>query len=155
MSHTPEVTIVGAGMIVHDQLLPALYQLQRLGRIGEITVCDARRSAVEGLAKAEDITKAFPGQSFRGFPDSGDANSVQPDIARKTIERMRPRQIVVTAVPDQLHYPMITAAIANNQNVLTVKPLVLQHKQAEEIGREAFSRGLVVGIEYHKRFDDR
>jgi predicted dehydrogenase len=155
MSHIPEVTIVGAGMIVHDQLLPALYQLQRLGRIGEITVCDARRSAVEGLAKAEDITKAFPGQSFRGFPDSGDANSVQPDIARKVIERMRPRQIVVTAVPDQLHYPMITAAIANNQNVLTVKPLVLQHKQAEEIEREAFSRGLVVGIEYHKRFDDR
>jgi len=53
MSHIPEVTIVGAGMIVHDQLLPALYQLQRLGRIGEITVCDARRSAVEGLAKAQ------------------------------------------------------------------------------------------------------
>src|SRR4029077_15157066 len=98
MAHKPQVTIVGAGMIVHDQILPALYQLQRLGRIGEITVCDARRSAVEGLAKAEDITKAFPGQSFRGFPASADATSVHPGIARKTIERMRPRQIVVTAV---------------------------------------------------------
>ena len=69
MAHKPQVTIVGAGMIVHDQILPSLYQLQRIGRIGEITVCDARRRAVENLAKAEGIANAFPGQSFRAMPD--------------------------------------------------------------------------------------
>jgi D-galacturonate reductase len=155
MSHQPEVTIVGAGMIVHDQILPSLYQLQRLGRIGRITVCDARRRAVEGLAKAEDIVRAFPDRSFRAYPDSGDADSVQPDTSRKVIEAMPPNQIVVTAVPDQLHYGIIMTALRNNQNVCTVKPLVLRHEQALEIEREAFSRGLAVGIEYHKRFDDR
>jgi len=155
MSYQPEVTIVGAGMIVHDQLLPSLYQLQRLGRIGKITVCDARRRAVEGLAKAEDIVRAFPERAFRAYPDSGDLDTLQPDVSRKVIEAMPPRQIVVAAVPDQLHYSVIMTALRNNQNVCTVKPLVLRHEQALEIEREALSRGLVVGVEYHKRFDDR
>ena len=26
--------LIGGGMIAHDQLLPSLYQLQRLGRLG-------------------------------------------------------------------------------------------------------------------------
>jgi predicted dehydrogenase len=155
MSHQPEVTLVGAGMIVHDQILPSLYQLQRLGRIGRITVCDARRRAVEALAKAEDIVRAFPDRSFRAYPDSGDPDSLQPDIFRKVIEAMPPHQIVVAAVPDQLHYSVITTALRNSQNVCSVKPLVLRHEQAVEIEHEAFKRGLVVGVEYHKRFDDR
>ena len=32
----PDVLIVGGGMITHDQILPSLYHLQRLGVIGEI-----------------------------------------------------------------------------------------------------------------------
>src|SRR5690242_15786677 len=155
MAHKPQVTIVGAGMIVHDQILPSLYQLQRIGRIGEITVCDARRRAVEALSKAEGILRAFPGQSFRAVPDSGDPDKLQPDLFRTVNESMPAGNIVFTAVPDQLHYNIILTALRNNQHVCTVKPLVLKYQQALEIEREAMSRGLVVGIEYHKRFDDR
>jgi glucose-6-phosphate 1-dehydrogenase len=32
------VTVIGGGMITHDQLLPSLYQLQREGTIGENAV---------------------------------------------------------------------------------------------------------------------
>ena len=46
-------------------------------------------------------------------------------------------------------------ALRHDQHVCAVKPLVLKHAQAMEIEREAQARGLVVGIEYHKRFDDR
>src|SRR5205085_7753399 len=52
-------------------------------------------------------------------------------------------------------YEAIMAALRAGHHVLTVKPLVLKAAQATEIGREARSRRLVVGIEYHKRFDDR
>src|SRR6266849_2515871 len=155
MAHKPQVTIVGAGMIVHDQILPSLYQLQRIGRIGEITVCDARRRAVEALAKDEGIARAFPGQSFRAVPDSGEPDKLQPDLFRTVIESMPAGNIVFTAVPDQLHYNIILTALRSNQHVCTVKPLVLKYQQALEIEREATSRGLTVGIEYHKRFDDR
>ena len=155
MSNKPQVTVVGGGMITHDQILPSLYQMQRIGRIGDITVCASRRQTVEALAKAEGIARAFPGHSFHAFPEAGESSKAQPELYRSVIERMPPRQIVIAAVPDQLHYDVIMAALRHDQHVCAVKPLVLQHAQAVEIEREAFQRGLVVGIEYHKRFDDR
>jgi predicted dehydrogenase len=68
---------------------------------------------------------------------------------------MPPRGIVVVAVPDHLHFEVIMTALRHEQHVCTVKPLVLKHAEALEIGGEAYARGLVVGVEYHKRFDDR
>jgi D-galacturonate reductase len=155
MTGAPQVLIIGGGMITHDQLLPSLYQLQRKGRIGEIGVCALNGRAWQALAAAEGLRRAFPGQSFRGYPEGGDPDSAQPDLYREVIARMPPRNIVVVAVPDQLHDRVIREALAHDQHVCTVKPLVLEHRQAEEIAREAYARGLVVGIEYHKRFDDR
>ena len=150
----PQVLIVGGGMITHDQLLPSLYQMQRRGRIGEVGVCALRRRDLQPLIDAEVFARAFPGQTFRAYPE-GDPERAHPDLFRELIARMPPRNIVVVAVPDQLHYDTILTALRHNQHVLTVKPLVLRHAQAVEIEREAYGRGLVVGIEYHKRFDDR
>src|SRR3982750_293050 len=63
---TPEVLVVGGGMITHDQILPSLYHLQRLGVIGEISVCATRRKTIRGLKTAQIFEQAFPGQTFRG-----------------------------------------------------------------------------------------
>jgi D-galacturonate reductase len=49
----------------------------------------------------------------------------------------------------------VMTALDRNQHVCCVKPLVLRYSQAQEIAAVAYDRGLVVGIEYHKRFDDR
>jgi len=149
------VTIVGGGMITHDQLLPSIYHMQRLGLVGEITVCASRRRTVQSLASDEQIRRAFPGQTFRALPDSGDPNASQPELYLEAIRRLPPRQIVVVAVPDELHFDVIMAALHHDQHVCAVKPLVLEYKQALQIEKEARSRNLVVGVEYHKRFDDR
>jgi hypothetical protein len=148
-----EVLIVGGGMIVHDQILPSLYHLQRQDRIGEITVCASSYDTVRRLAGAEMIHRAFPGQKFRMHPESDGKR--QPELYRTLIARMPPRQIVVAAVPDQLHFDVIMTALRQDQHVLAVKPLVLRHKDAVEIEQEARKRGLLVAAEYHKRFDDR
>ena len=153
--YKPEVAIVGGGMITHDQLLPALYQMQRQGRVGEISVCALNLKTIRALSGAEGLQRAFPGQSFQAFPDSGDPDQAHPDLYRELIAKLPPRQVVVAAVPDQMHFDVIMTALRHDQHVLTVKPLVLRHKQAVEIEQEAFRRGLVVGVEYHKRFDDR
>src|SRR5438477_5667174 len=97
MLSRPEVLIVGGGMITHDQLLPTLYHMQRSGAVGEITVCASRPQTVAALARAESLLRAFPGQSFRGLPESGEQ---QPELYKEVIGRMPPRQIVVAAVPD-------------------------------------------------------
>ena len=79
----PEVLIVGGGMITHDQLLPSLYHMQRQGRIGALAVCASRFSTVEALAGAETLLRAFPGQSFRAWPDR--AGPPQPELYREAI----------------------------------------------------------------------
>lgn len=151
----PEILIIGGGMITHDQLLPSLYHMQRQRRIGKIAVCALRARDLQPLVSGPILTEAFPGQTFRAYPDSGDPDQAQPDLFRELIACMEPRNIVVVAVPDHLHFDVIMTALHYDQHVCTVKPLVLKHRQALEIEREAHSRGLVVGIEYHKRFDDR
>jgi D-galacturonate reductase len=150
----PQVLIVGGGMIVHDQILPSLYQMQRQGRIGAISVCASRHETVRALAEAETIRRAFPGQNFRMYPES-DADGRRPELYREVLAQLAPRQLVIAAVPDPLHYDVVMAALACDQHVCVVKPLVLRHAQAVEIEKEARRRNLFVGIEYHKRFDDR
>jgi len=148
----PQVLIVG-GMITHDQLLPSLYHMQRQGRIGPIAVCASRFSTVNELARAETLLRAFPGQSFRAWPDLD--GLPQPDLFHEAIAALQPRQVVVVAVPDQLHYGVVMAALARDQHVLCVKPLALEYGQAAAIERAARARALLVAVEYHKRFDDR
>jgi D-galacturonate reductase len=132
-------------MIAHDQILPSFYQLQRLGLVKQISVCARHESTLDALAGSEQIQRAFPGQTFR--------SSTEP--YRETIARMPPRNLVVVGLPDQLHFDAVMAALEADQHVLAVKPLVLKASEANVIQGEALKRGLFVGVEYHKRLDDR
>jgi D-galacturonate reductase len=156
VSGTP-VLMVGGGMIAHDQILPALYQMQREGRIGEITVCAQHGRTVKALAEAPAIRRAFPGQSFLALPDfaRGDLTGPHPDLYREAIAQLPPRSVVIAAVPDQMHHPVVMAALEADQHVCCVKPLALDVQHSIEIEQEARQRGLLVGVEYHKRFDYR
>ena len=151
-----QTLIVGGGMITHDQLLPSLYHLQRLGAIDSIGICALNSSPLQELAEDATLREAFPGQTFEAMPSLLEPpERVFPDLYREAIAKLPPRSLVVVAVPDHFHYAVIRAALEQNQNVLTVKPLVLQYAQAKEIEELAFARGLLVGFEYHKRFDRR
>lgn len=156
MSAAPQVTIVGGGMITHDQLLPSLYQLQRNGVVGEIGISALRGRPLKALADSETIRRAFPERSFRSYPDfTKDLDTDYPDLYREVLSRMPARNIAVVAVPDNLHFETIMAALKADQHVVTVKPLVLKASEAIEVERESAARGLLVGVDYHKRFDDR
>ena len=150
------VTVVGGGMITHDQLLPSLYQLRREGRIGEIAVCGQRASTLRTLAESAQLNRAFPGQRFTAYPPLRETDErVEPQLYRQVIAALAPYNIVIIALPDHLHFDAILYALRANQHVITVKPMVLTTRESLEIEREARERGLVVAIEYHKRFDDR
>lgn len=151
-----DVLLIGGGMITHDLLLPSLYHLQRLGVIGEIKISALNNAPLRALKDAPEIAEAFPGQSFTPYPDfSKPADANDPELYKNVLAKMPPRQIVVVAIPDQLHYQAVMEALQHDQHVLCVKPLVLQYKQAVEIEKLALEKGLFVGVEYHKRFDRR
>ena len=152
----PEVLIVGGGMITQVQILPSLYHLQRQGNIGEISVCALDSSVLKILAEDGALKNAFPNQKFKAHPSlDTDPKEKFPELYKKAIAELPADSIVVVAMPDQLHYMVVKEALANNQNIMCVKPLVLKYSQAVEIEKEAFGKGLAIGIEYHKRLDDR
>ena len=157
MNTTPvNVTVIGGGMITHDQILPSLYHMQRRGEVGEISICALSSAPLRQLAGEPSFSEAFPGQAFTPYPElDAPEDRHYPEIYRDVVADMPPGSLVVVAVPDQLHYEVIRFALDHGQHVLTVKPLVLTYSEAAEIEKTALEKGLFVGIEYHKRFDRR
>lgn len=149
-----ELTIIGAGMIVNDLLLPAALQMKRDGLVSRITVTDMRAAAVKALRESESIRAAFPDQSFETVPSPGEPDG-GPELYKQVLARQKPYQLVIIALPDQLHAPVLRGVLPFNQHILCVKPLVLTYREAVEIEREAYARGCFIGVEYHKRCDRR
>ena len=151
-----DVTIIGGGMITNDLLLPSVYHLQRTGVVGNIKICALNSGPLEALRNNGELQEAFPGQSFTAFP-SFDNNPLMlfPDLYKEVLGSMPPRQAVIVAMPDQLHFQVVMDALRNNQHVLCVKPLVLKYEHTALIEKTAYEHGLFVGVEYHKRFDRR
>ncbi|OHD54167.1 MAG: hypothetical protein A2096_07560 [Spirochaetes bacterium GWF1_41_5] len=157
MINKPQVIVIGGGMITEVQILPSLYQLKRIGVISDISVCALNGEPLKRLAESESIKTAFPGFSFRSFPDftREPLDKPFPDLYKEVLDQADPGSIAFIALPDQLHYNAIKEALGRNLHVITVKPLVLKYKEAREIEELAFKKGLFTGIEYHKRSDDR
>jgi len=150
-----DVTIIGAGMIVHDLILPAVYHLQRTGFVGNISICGTRSESTRALKENTQIKEAFPGQYFTPYPDPDAGIEGDRDLYKKVLASLPLCQAVIIALPDQIHYPVIMDTLEADQHMLCVKPLVLTHKEGETIAGQAKEKGLFVGIEYHKRFDRR
>jgi D-galacturonate reductase len=153
----PPVVLVGGGMITEIQILPSLYHLQRTGLIGDISICALNGAPLKKIAENESLKKAFPGCTFTPYPDFGkvDLDETFPDLYKEVFGKAPKRSIAVVAVPDQLHYQVVKEALECDLHVLTVKPLVLIYEEAVELEKMAREKGLFIGVEYHKRFDDR
>ena len=116
MSKPINVTIVGGGMITHDQILPSIYHMQRDGKVGKINISSLNTPPLEALANEPLFRGAFPGQSFNPLPSLDSPSDEKfPDLYKEVIAAMAPRQAVVVAMPDQLHYMVIMEALRNNQ----------------------------------------
>ena len=139
------VTVIGGGMIVHDQILPSLYQLRRQGLVGNITICARRKETLDNLAANPRIAAVFPDQRFMA------TTAPYADVLANAAQR----NLTIVALPDQLHFDAVMLALAADQHIICVKPLVQKIQDAKQIERAARERNLFVGIEYHKRFDDR
>jgi len=156
MANAIDVTIIGGGMITNDLILPSIYHLQRTGVVGSVSVCALNNPPLKALKENREIRDAFPGQDFTAYPSLSEPQDKNfPDLYKDVIAGMKPRQAVVVAMPDQLHYGVVKEALSHDQHVLCVKPLVLTYLHAEELKDLAFEKGLFVGVEYHKRFDRR
>ena len=156
MSNSIDIFIIGGGMITKDLILPAVYHLQRTGAVKTIDISALNSVPLAELKNNQELKEAFPGQNFNPHPSLDEPEDrMFPDLYKEVLARMAPRQAVIVALPDPLHYTVVREALLHDQHVLCVKPLVLSYEQAVDIERLAHERGLFVGVEYHKRFDRR
>ena len=156
MNNSIDIFIIGGGMITNDLILPAVYHLQRTGTVNTIDISALNSVPLTELKNNPTLKEAFPGQDFIPHPSFDESEDrIFPDLYKEVLAGMAPRQAVIVALPDPLHYSVVREALLHDQHVLCVKPLVLRYEQAVEIERLAYERGLFVGVEYHKRFDRR
>src|SRR4051794_11187681 len=103
-----DVFVAGSGMILQDQILPSLYQLQRLGSVGAITICARNASTLEALRETPKIRRAFPASSFK---------AVVGGFASAMVG-LTPGSLVVVALPDNLHFAAVMQALSQGCHVL-------------------------------------
>ena len=157
MKSAPTIVILGGGMITHIQILPTIYYLRREGVFGDLHICAINKEPLLVLQNDEKLNNAFPNQSFIPHPDPEKVKSDEkfPDLYKDVLKGIPKHSVVIVALPDHMHYKAVMEALNNDHHVCCVKPLVLKYSEAEEIASLAYKKGLLVGIEYHKRFDYR
>ena len=156
------MALVGGGMFGGDVVLRSLEDLERcgiapyLGRIGlderardvadvkfELTAIGTRTSTT-----AQKLAKSYAGKIPRATPRAYHGETPWIDIFRN-----HDIDILFVATPDSLHHEPTLHAIENGAHVMVEKPLALRAEEAREIVERARHKGVVVGVDMHKRYD--
>jgi D-galacturonate reductase len=161
--HTPEVTVFGTGQYATgldsgESASPAshtpgvialvLADLKRRGIIEHVRiVCTSaeRRDMVKRhLRKTID-------QKYHGL--STDFEFLVMTSPLKPSSHALSPKIAVVATPDDTHFAIAQNCLEAGMHVLSMKPLVKELAQHYALLRLSRERGLLLGIDYHKRFD--
>ena len=142
-----DVLVVGGGMISREVILPTIFQEQKYGRVGNISISSLTGDIIE------ELQGMFP--PFKGYPDPAIHGTTQayPDMFKQAIADLPENSVVIVATPDHFHTPVINAAIAAGRHVIVEKPLCLKVNEAHKIIKAADDKGIYVLTDYHKRHD--
>jgi hypothetical protein len=146
-------------MIMEDQNAPAIAQLVRRGVLGQVHIAAGGSASLRRLLGLPWWRERFPdlpaGWVTTYPPLETDESARAPDFYRKMYRALPPGSIVMIAVPDSAHETMIIEALEAGFHVVTVKSLCTSYDGARRIRDLAWEKGLFVGIDFHKRWDDR
>lgn len=142
-----DVLVVGGGMISKEVVLPTVFQEQKYGRVGNISISSLTGDIIE------ELQGMFP--KFKGYPDPAIHGTTEkyPDMFKEAINDLPENGVVIVATPDHLHTPVILAAIEAGKHVIVEKPLCLKVEEAHDIIQKADEKGIYIITDYHKRHD--
>ena len=157
-----KIGLVGAGMFGGDVHLRTYADLQRagiapwLGRLGMddyaratadiefelVGICT--RSEASAKRACEEWTKltGATAKPYHGETPWIDLMAEHPDL-----------DVVAVATPDNLHTPPTLAALGGGVHVIMEKPMALDINEADQIIALSRKKGLLVGLDMHKRYD--
>jgi predicted dehydrogenase len=157
-----KIALIGAGMFGGDVHLRAYADVQRcglapqLGRLGldqwarDLAPVSFELAAVAALSESSATRACDAFQKWTGHrprPYSG----AEPwhDVLREAPDL----DVVAVATPDDLHTPVILAALGQGTHVITEKPMCLSIHEADQIVELAQRKNLIVSVDMHKRYD--
>lgn len=162
MARKVTLALIGAGMFGGDVHARAYADLQtgglsgNLGRVGldawardvadiefDLVAVATRSEASAKRAQAnfEEWTGHRP-KPYWGETPWEDVLKDFPDL-----------DVMAVATPDNLHTPVVLAALRNGTHVLTEKPMCLSIDEADEIVKLANEKDLICAVDMHKRYD--
>ena len=162
MGQEIKIALVGAGMFGGDVHLRAYADLQRFGIAGQLArlgldersrelapvdfnlVAIGTRSA-DSAQKSAAHFKSITGHEPKFFHGDSPWNEI--------LDEFPDLDVLAVATPDHLHTPVILAALEKGVHVLTEKPMCLTLHEADQIIELAQSKGLIVAVDMHKRYD--
>ncbi|MFT4589359.1 MAG: putative dehydrogenase [Limisphaerales bacterium] len=159
---TIQIALIGAGMFGGDVHARAYADVQKygvagtLGRVGldrwtrdfagiefELVAVATRSEASAKRAQAQ--FKEWTGHEPK--PYFGEAP--WEDVIRDFPDL----DVMAVATPDDLHTPVVLAALNAGVHVITEKPMCLSIDEADQIVELAREKGLIVAVDMHKRYD--
>jgi predicted dehydrogenase len=162
MERRIKIALIGAGMFGGDVHLRTYSNLQfsglapHLGRIGldgwarDLAPVSFELAAVATKSKASsqrscDLFKKLTQHRPRAYFGVEPWNDILRDIPDL--------DVMAVATPDNLHTPVIMAALHKGVHVITEKPMCLSIHEADEIVELAARKNLIVSVDMHKRYD--
>ena len=154
--------LIGGGMFGSDVVLRSIEDIERcgiapyLGRIG----LDKRARALGDVSlklvaigtrtagTAETLCASYSEKIPGATPVPFHGETPWIDIFEK-----HDVNILYVATPDHLHHAPTLHALEQGAHVMVEKPLTLHLEQADELISLAREKGLVVGVDMHKRYD--
>ena len=155
----PQLGLVGSGMIVEDQIGPALAQLVCRGELEKVGIAAQGSGSLRkllGLSTWQTRFPDLPKDWVQTYPDLGlDPAERNPEFYKQMFDAMAPGSIAMIATPDSSHTHLIIEALERGFHVVTVKSLCTTYADTVRIRDLAHRKGLFVGIDFHKRWDYR
>lgn len=157
-----KIGLVGAGMFGADVHLRTYADLQRagiapwLGRIGMddyarttgdiefelVGICTRSEASAQRACQEWTKLTGAVAKPYHGDTPWLSLMSDFPDL-----------DVVAVATPDNLHTPPTLAALEKGVHVIMEKPMALDINEADQIIALSRKKGLLVGLDMHKRYD--
>jgi predicted dehydrogenase len=162
MQETLKIALVGAGMFGADVHLRTYADLQRFGIGGQLARAglDAwtrplapLKFELVAVATRSAASAARAAQAFHELTGSTPKTYHGEAPWEELLRDWRDLDVLAVATPDHLHTPVIVAALEHGVHVITEKPMCLAIAEADQIITLAREKGLVVGVDMHKRYD--
>ena len=162
MERSIKIALVGAGMFGGDVHLRAYADLPRFGIAGQLArlgldnysrdlaavkfqlvavATRSQKSARRSAAKFKEWAGHSPKTYFGDVP------------WKEILRDFSDLDVLSVATPDNLHTPVILAALEKGAHVITEKPMCLDTAEADQIIELAKKKNRIVAVDMHKRYD--